>query len=158
MAVGGGIAWKGLSWFLRFIEFACAAIILGIFSYFLAALHNHGFHIDTYIRAVEGISGAAVLYTIFAIILVCFLGGIAFFGILAMLLDIAFLGAFIYVAYATRGGAGSCRGQVNTPFGSGNTYTDNRIIGATNGFTPLPSLRTACKLETAAFSVAIVAM
>src|SRR5580692_8686379 len=106
----GGIALKSLSLFLRLVEFCCAAIILGIFSYFLATLHNHDLHIDTYIRAVEGISGAAVLYTIFALLLVCCLGGIAFFSLLGMLLDLSFCGAFIYVAYATRGGDGSCRG------------------------------------------------
>lgn len=154
----GGIALKSLSLFLRLIEFCCAAIILGIFSYFLATLHNHDLHIDTYIRAVEGISGAAVLYTIFALLLVCCLGGIAFFSLLGMLLDLAFCGAFIYVAYATRGGDGSCRGNVNTPFGSGNTNVDNTVPQGNGGFTRLPSLRTACRLETACFAVAIVAV
>ena len=75
MAFGGGVALKGLSWFLRVVEFCCAAIILGIFCYFLATLHNHGLHIETYIRAVTGISGAGVLYTIFALLFVCCLGG-----------------------------------------------------------------------------------
>jgi hypothetical protein len=154
----GGIALKSVSFFLQFIEFCCAAIILGIFSYFLATLSNHDLHIDTYIRAVEGISGAGVLYTIFALMLVCCLGGIAFLSALAMLLDLAFTGAFIYVAWATRGGAGSCSGNVNTPFGSGNTRTgNNNVPQGDGGFTILPSLRTACKLETACFAVAIVA-
>jgi hypothetical protein len=152
----GGVALKSLSWFLRIIEFCCAAIILGIFSYFLAALHNYDLSIDTYIRAVEGISGAAVLYTIFALLLVCCLGGIAFFSLLGMLLDLAFAGAFIYVAYATRGGDGSCSGFVNTPLGSGNTLVDNTVPNGSNGFTRLPSLYTACRLNTACFAVAIV--
>jgi hypothetical protein len=99
----GGVALKGLAWFLQGIEFCCAAIILGIYSYFLATLHNHGYHIDTYIRAVEGISGAALVYLIFALLLVCCLGGVSFFAFLAMIIDVAFAGAFIYVAYATRG-------------------------------------------------------
>ena len=158
MARGGGIALKGLQLFLRFIQFCCAAIILGIFSYFLATLRNHDLHIDTYIRAVEGISGAGVLYTLISLLLVCCLGGIAFLSFLAMLLDLAFCGAFIYVAYATRGGAGTCKGQVNTPFGSGNTNTDNTVATGNRGFTALPSLHTACKLETACFAVAIVAL
>jgi hypothetical protein len=157
MAFGGGLALKGFSWFLRIIEFCCAAIVLGIFSYFLATLHNHGLHIDTYIRAVEGISGAGVLYTIFTLLLVCCLGGIAFLSAIAMLLDLAFCGAFIYVAYATRGGDGSCKGNVNTPFGSGNTYVDNTVSNGDGGFTRLPSLHTACRLETACFAVAIIA-
>jgi len=156
MAVGG-VALKGLQWFLRGIEFCCAAIILGIFSYFLATLHNHGLHIDTYIRAVEGISGAGVLYTLFGLLLVCCLGGIAFLSLIAMLLDLAFSGAFIYVAYATRGGDGNCRGNVNTPFGSGNTYINNSVSNGKGGVTILPSLHTACRLETATFAVAIIA-
>lgn len=158
MARGGGIFWKGISLFLRLIELLCAITILAIFSYFLATLHNHSLPIATYIRAVEGISGAAVLYTIFALLLVCCLGGIVFLSAIAMLLDLAFTGAFIYVAYATRGGAGSCNGDVNTPFGSGNTYTNNRVTGGESGITTLPSLYTACKLETATFAVAIVAL
>lgn len=157
MALGGGIALRSLSFFLRFIEFCCAAIIIGIFSYYLATLHNHDLPIATYIRAVEGISGAAVLYTIFALLLVCCLGGIAFLGFIAMLLDLAFCGAFIYVAYATRGGASSCKGNVNTPFGSGNANTNNSVQQGSGGFTHLPSLKTACRLETATFAVAIVA-
>jgi hypothetical protein len=153
----GGIALKSVSVVLRAIEFCCAAIILGFFSYFLATLHNHDLSIATYIRAVEGISGAGVLYTIFGFLLVCCLGGIAFFSLLGMLLDLAFCGAFIYVAYATRGGDGSCRGFVNTPFGSGNTNVDNTVSQGNGGFTVLPSLHTACRMETACFAVAIVA-
>jgi len=154
---GGGLALKGLQWFLRGIEFCCAAIILGIFSYFLATLKDHNLHIDTYIRAVVGISGAGVLYTLIALLLVCCLGGIAFLSLIAMVLDLAFTGAFIYVAYATRGGDGSCRGNVNTPFGSGNTNVDNSVSDGNGGVLTLPSLHTACRLETASFAVAIVA-
>jgi hypothetical protein len=154
----GGFALKGLSWFLRIVEFCCAAIILGIFSYFLAALSNHNLSIATYIRAVEGISGAAVLYTIFALLLVCCLGGIAFFSVLGMLLDLAFTGAFIYLAYATREGRGSCRGIINTPLGTGNADSNTVIVVGNNnsGFTRLPSLHIACRLNTACFAVAIV--
>ena len=74
-----------------------------------------------------------------------------------MLLDLAFCGAFSYVAFAARGGDGSCNGNVNTPFGSGNTYVDNRVSTGHGGFTRLPSLHTACQLEKACFAVAIIA-
>jgi len=154
----GGLALKSASLFLRAVEFCCAAIILGIFSYFLATLHNHGLHISTWIRAVEGISGAALLYTLLALLFVCCLGGIAFFSVLGMILDLLFAGAFIYIAQATRHGDGSCRGFVNTPFGSGNTNTQNTVPKGKNGFTRLPSLRQACRLEKACFAVAIVGL
>jgi hypothetical protein len=150
------LALKSFSWFLRIIEFCAAAIILGIFSYYLAVLANHDLHIETYLRAVEGISGAAVLYTLFALALVFCLGGVAFFSAIGMLLDLAFTGAFIYIAYATRHGSDSCTGFVRTPLGDGDTNTENTIPSGKNGFTRLPSLHTACKLNTASFAVSIV--
>lgn len=156
--VFGGLALKSVSFFLRFIQFCCAAISLGVFSYYLAALHNHHLAIPNWQRAVTGLSGAAVLYTVFALALLCFLAGVPFFSLLGILLDIAFIGAFIYIAYETRGGDGSCSGNVNTPLGSGNTNGANTVSSGTGGgFVRLPSLRTACKLETAVFAVAIVA-
>ncbi|RDW89179.1 hypothetical protein BP6252_01211 [Coleophoma cylindrospora] len=158
MARGGGLALKTLQWVLRIIEFCCAAIILAIFSYFLATLHNHNLSIATYIRAVEGISGAAVLYTVIGWLLVCCLAGFALTSGLAILLDVAFAGAFIYIAWATRGGAGTCSGTVDTPFGSGDTNSSNSVDNGSGGFTILPSLKTACRLETACFAVAIVAI
>ncbi|TVY37865.1 hypothetical protein LOCC1_G007583 [Lachnellula occidentalis] len=153
----GGVALKSVSFFLRIIEFCCAAIILGIFSYFLAVLSNHDLGISTYVKAVEGISGAGVLYTIFALCLVCCLGGIAFFSFLGMVLDLAFTGAFIYIAYATRHGANSCSGIVNTPLGTGNAGTNERISNGSGGSVHLPQLHTACKLNTACFAVSIIA-
>ncbi|KAM3080885.1 hypothetical protein ACMFMG_004847 [Clarireedia jacksonii] len=153
---GGGLALKSLQWFLRIIEFCCAAIILGIFSYFLAALADHDLGIATYLKAVEGIAGAGVLYTIIGLLLLCCLAGFVFFSIIAILLDFAFTGAFIYVAYATRGGR-SCSGFVNTPLGSGNANSNTRIDSGSKGFVGLPSLKTACKLNTACFAVAIIA-
>jgi len=89
----GGLALKSLQWLLRLIEFICAGIVLGIFSYFLATLHDHSLHIDNYVRAVEGISGAAALYLIFGLVLVWCLGGVAFFSFLGILLDLGFTGA-----------------------------------------------------------------
>ncbi|CAG8976960.1 hypothetical protein HYALB_00010942 [Hymenoscyphus albidus] len=152
----GTLFLKGLSFFLRLIQFGCTVVILGIFSYFLAVLANHDLPIATYIRAVEGIAGAGVLYTIVGLLLVCCLGGIAILSFIAMLLDVAFAGAFAYVAYATRGGR-SCTGIVDTPLGGGDASGDNRVPDGSGGFTVLPSLRTACKLNTACFAVAIIA-
>jgi len=152
----GGLALKSLQWLLRLIEFICAGIVLGIFSYFLATLHDHSLHIDNYVRAVEGISGAAALYLIFGLVLVWCLGGVAFFSFLGILLDLGFTGAFIYVAFENRHGANSCTGNVNTVFGSG--PANSKGDGGTHGVLHLPKLKTACRLETAAFSVSIVAI
>jgi len=150
MVRGSGIALKTLQWFLRAVEFCCAAVVLAIFSYFLAKLSINHVDISSQLKAVEGISGIAICYTIIAVLLVCFIGGFGFFAFLAFILDIAFVGGFIYIAYENRSGASSCTGNVNTPFGSGDVST------TTTG--SLPTLRTGCKMQTASFAVSIVAI
>ncbi|KAK4237820.1 hypothetical protein C8A03DRAFT_44357 [Achaetomium macrosporum] len=157
MGAASGIALRGLQFFVRTIQFCCAAIVLALFSYFLATLSNHDMSIATWLRAVEGISGAGVLYTILALLLLCCVPGHPFPSFIMMVLDVAFAGAFIYVATANRGGASSCNGQVDTVFGRGNADT-NVVDNGSGGFTALPSLRQACKMETACLSVSIVAI
>lgn len=156
MVSKAGAALRGATTLIRALQFLIAALVLGIFSYFLASesfeacpavkhfndlptdLSRHHTHIPTWMKAVEGMAGAAVIYTAFAVILTCFLGGITFFAFLALLFDFAFVGAFVAIAVLTRGGARSCRGKnVPSPLGTGKT--------------------TACKLETTVFAVAIIA-
>jgi len=151
MALGGAILRFGQTG-LRIIELLAAIVALAIFSYFLAVLSDHHIHIATWLRAVEGISGSAVLYLLFAVILTLFLGGIAFFASIAILLDIAFAGAFIYVAWETRHGANSCIGYVRTPLGNGRANTPTPY-GNTDW---LPNLHQACQLNTATFAVSII--
>jgi hypothetical protein len=74
-----------------------------------------------------------------------------------MVLDVAFIGGFIYIAQANRGGAGSCNGFVDTPFGSGDSKSMVHDDGH-GGFTSLPKLHQACQLETACLAVSIVAI
>lgn len=155
MGAKAGLALKGLQWFLRGIQFACAAIVLGIYSYFLAALSNHDYRTFNSIRAVEGISGAAVLYTLIALLLLCCLAGRKVTSFLAMFLDVAFIAAFVYVAVVNRHGAASCNGVVTTPFGRGRGGAEPVDNG---GFTALPTYRTACRLQKACLAVSIVAI
>jgi hypothetical protein len=157
MGAGSGMALKGLQWFLRGVQFGCAALILAIYSYFLATLSNHNLNIEPWIRAVEGISGLAVLYTGFGLLLLCCVAGHPFTSFLAIVLDVCFIGGFIFIATANRGGGGSCNGMVNTPYGSGDSNT-NVVDNGNGGFTTLPSLHQACQLETACLAVSIIAM
>ncbi len=157
MGAARGIALRGTQFFLRSIQFCCAAIVLALFSYFLATLSNHNLHTSTWVRAVEGISGIAVVYTILALLALCCLSGRSFPSFITMLLDVAFIGGFIYIAWANRGGASSCNGVVDTPYGTGNADT-NVVDNGNGGFTMLPSLRNACKMQTASLAVSIVAM
>ena len=154
----GSAALKLGSTALYAIEFACAAIVLGIYSYFLSVQADRDEPIATSHKAVTGLSGAVVLYTIFAVLLTCFLGGKAIFALLGMLFNILCCGAMVAIAVLTRDGAHSCSGYVNTPLGDG-------ASGAKEGFdsngqgrqiTYAVSLGTACRLNTACFAVSII--
>lgn len=68
MALGAAVL-RISSFAVRALQFACSAIILGIYSYFLAVLADHNLGIPRWEKAVEGISGVAVLYTLFAVLL-----------------------------------------------------------------------------------------
>lgn len=155
MGTKAGLGLKFLQWFVRGIQFLCAALILGVYSYFLAALHNHDLKVPTAVRAVEGISGAAVVYSLAGLLLLCCFAGLMFTSLIAIILDVAFIGAFIYVAVANKNGASDCKGYLDTPFGKGQ---EDRTANGSGGFTNLPSFHTACKLQSACLAVAIVAM
>lgn len=157
MGAGAGFALKVVQWFNRGVQFCCAGLILALTSYFLAAMSNHNITIPTNLRATEGISGVAVLYTGLGILLVCCLAGFTLTSFLAIVLDIAFIGAFIYVATVYKNGASSCSGSnVQTVFGSGDANA--QVTSSSDSGVPLPSYRTACRMETAMLAVAIVAM
>ncbi|KAL8737254.1 MAG: hypothetical protein Q9181_001873 [Wetmoreana brouardii] len=137
MVSKAGVALKGVTTILRSLEFLGSALVLGITSYWLGVLTHRNDALPTWMKAVEGMSGGAVIYTGFAVVLTCFLGGFTFFAFLAVLLDILFCGAFVAIAILTRGGARSCSGS-NPP----------SVLG--------PGNRTSCRLETAEFAVSIV--
>jgi hypothetical protein len=141
-----------------------ANIPSGIYSYFLAVQADRNQGIPKWQKAVEGISGVAVLYTIAAVVLTCCLGGITFFAFTAILLDILFVGGFIAIAVLTRQGAYSCSGIVNTPLGIGNADANsegfgNRGLGFDQGenLTYSVSPRNACRMNKAVFAVSIIA-
>lgn len=151
--------------FLYALAFCCSGIILGIFSYFLSVLADRNDHIPTWEKAVEGLSGAATLYLIFAVLLTCCFGGVTFFAFLGLVLDLLFCGAMIAIAVLTRHGAGSCKGYVRTPLGNGQANQGTGGFGSGFGeggnnsgdnVTYSVHLKTACRLETAAFAVSII--
>lgn len=157
MGAKAGFTLKLLQWFNRGVQFACCALILALTSYFLAAMSNHHLTIPVDIRAVEGISGIGVIYTALGVLLVCCLAGFTLTSFIAIVLDVAFVGAFIYVATVYKSGASSCSGDsVNTVFGTGNA--DARVSSARDGHIALPTYRTACRMASANLAVAIVAM
>lgn len=153
-----GAALKGSQTLIRLLQLLGSALILGIFSYFLALLNRHNLRTGKWVRAVEGIAGAAVLYTLLTTLLTCFVGGHAAFGTLALVFDLLFLGGFIAVAVMNRGGARACDGFVSTALGDGNADARPPPISNLNsrGGSYRPNYERACRLEKAAFAVAIL--
>lgn len=159
MARASGVALKTVQLFLRAIELCCAALVLSLFSYFLAKLSIAHLPISNYAKSIEGISGIAVVYTALSILLVCCLGGLKFFAFLGFILDICFMAGFVYIAFETRTGVSSCMsGYVDTPLGSGDVTKNDNSLYALNADANLPSLSQSCRMETANFAVSIVAM
>lgn len=157
MGATAGFTLKLIQWFNRGVQFGCCGLILALTAYFLAAMSSNNITIPTNLRAVAGISGIGVIYTALGVILVCCLAGFTLTSFIAIVLDIAFVGAFIYVAIVYKDGASSCSGtNVNTVFGTGSANV--RITSADEGGVTLPTYATACRMESANLAVAIVAM
>ncbi|KAL3475503.1 hypothetical protein BJX99DRAFT_259275 [Aspergillus californicus] len=143
----GGVVLRFFNLFIRVLQFLASAVILGIFSYFLAKQATNDQDIPTWMKAVEGLSGAATLYSLLGALFTCCLGGVSFFAAIAMFLDVCFVGAMIAIAILTRDGPQTCSGTVNTPVGSGDDGTDSPA-GVDYGY--------ACMLEKVVFAVAII--
>jgi hypothetical protein len=112
---------------------------------------------------IYGQSGIGVVYTIFAIVLTCCLGGKSFFAFLAIVLDVLLCGAFIAIAVITRDGTTSCTGNsVKSPLGTG---PSNQHAGyGSGGFgtgnnqnvTYAASYGFSCRLNKVCFAVAVI--
>lgn len=157
MAIGGAVL-RFASTLFYALEFCCAGIILGIYSYFLSVQADRDITIPRWQQAVEGLSGAVVLYTIFAVLLTCFLGGKTFFAMLGMIFNLLCCGAMVAIAVMTRDGASSCKGYVQTPLGDGDENSKEGFgsNGQGDQYTYSASLGTICNFNTACFAVAIV--
>jgi len=152
MAKFGGAALRIVTVLLYALAFCCSAIILAIYSYFLAVQSQHDVSISPWEKAVEGMSGIGVVYTIFAVILTCCLGGFTFFAFLGILLDLLLVAAFVAIAVLTRDGRSCSGNNVNTPLGGGNP--DSHRGNSSRDYSV--SLFTACRMNTVAFAVAVI--
>jgi len=154
----GSAALKFGSTALYAIEFCCAGIVLGIYSYFLAVEAHRDVTIPVWQQAVTGLAGAVVLYTIFAVLLTCFLGGKTLFAFLGIVFNLLCAGAMVAIAVMTRDGAHSCTGDVQTPLGDGPSDSKEGFgsNGQGNRITYSASLSSICRLNTACFAVSIL--
>jgi hypothetical protein len=135
----------------------CAAgTIVGIYGYFLSYLSLDGSHISAWKKAIEGISGAAVLYTLINAIMTCCLNYRPAIAIISTILDVCFAAGFVVISVLTRQSASSCNGYLHTPLGSGVSYgTPPGSVGREG---MIPYLWFVCSLNKAVFAVSIVAM
>jgi len=141
-----------LQFLLRSLQLGCAVIVFALYSYLLASLAGSGLETPTSVRAIEGISGIAALWIVCSGLMLRCIVGAPLTSFLSILIDFSLLCCFIYVAQANRGGAGSCQGHVNTPFGSGDA---NDFPKNAKG---VPKLGPACKILTACMTVSIIVM
>ena len=155
MAIGGAALRLGGT-LLYALEFCCAGIILGIYSYFLSVEADRETPIPTWHKAVTGMAGGVVLYTIFAVLLTCFLGGKSFFALMGIILDLLCAGAMIAIAVLTRDGASNCNNYVQTPLGDGPADSKDGFGSDGRQWTYSASLGSICRLNTAVFAVAII--
>lgn len=145
----GGLVLRFFNLAIRILQTLDAAVILGIYSYFLAIQTKHNVEIPQWMRAVEGLSGAAALYGLLGCLFTCCLGGVAFFAFMAVVLDVAFVGAMVAIAVLTRDGPQNCQGHVDTPLGSGASKSDSAAQ---------LNFGLACQLEKVVFAVSIIGM
>ncbi|PLB33909.1 uncharacterized protein BDW47DRAFT_113178 [Aspergillus candidus] len=144
----GGAVLRFVNLAIRILQFLDAAVILGIYSYFLAVQSKHDQEIPQWMRAVEGLAGASALYALLGTLFTCCVGGVAFFAAMAVILDVAFIGAMIAIAVLTRDGVQTCTGKkIDTPLGSGPSGKESASK---------VSFEYACQLEKVAFAVAII--
>lgn len=151
---------KLAQWVTRTIEGLCAIVILSITCYFISTQDNRELTIHVWERAVAGITGAALLWFIAQIALLCCLAGFPITSGITMLVDVAFIGAHMYVAWAYRDGASSCQGDnVETPYGTGeDNWKIAEHVEGNDGWTRLPTYRVACNMTRASLAVAIITM
>lgn len=151
---------KGAQWFLRAIEAGCATVVLALTCYFIGTQDNRELTIHIWERAVAGISGAALVYFLAQFILLWCIAGHPLTSFPTMLLDVCFIGGFMYIAWAYRDGTQSCSdGFVDSPYGEGKPdWEIADHVGGNDGWTRLPTYMEACKMVKACLAVSILAM
>jgi hypothetical protein len=135
----------------------CAAgTIVGIYGYFLSSLTLDGSCISAWKKAIEGISGAAVLYTLINTIMTCCLNYRPILAVISIVLDVCFAGSFVAISVLTRQSASSCDGYLHTPLGNGVSYSTPPSSRGREG--RVPYLWFVCSLNKAVFAVSIIAI
>lgn len=158
MARRSGVGLKALQSLLRSILFLASLVVLALYAYFLAKLHSKDLYIANWVRAVEGISGACALYVLVGLPLLWCAGGHSMPMVIFVVLDILFIGGYMYIAYENRGGRGSCNGNdIRTPFGYGSALVD-RAVNRNGQTVSIPRFRTSCRLEKACLAVSVIAI
>ena len=153
----GGLLLRLSSTLLHGITLLTTVFVLAVYAYFIDKLRHDSLPIDSKWEAVLGISAAAALWSMLALTFTLCLGGVKILAWVGMVLDILFAGATVAIIVHTDNGRHSCSNGAfaDTPVGSGtvgNLINGNQAV--LDGKQTI-SLKTACDLQKAAFSVAI---
>jgi len=146
----GGSLLRAAGTAIYFLLFLLSAAVLGIWSYFVAALVQSNTGLENQWVAIEALAAIATAYCLFAILLTCFLGGNKFFALIGVVMDILMCGAMVGVAGMLRRYVQSCSGRVNTILGTGTTASISQTFYN-------PRLKTICELQLAVFALAVIA-
>jgi len=156
MARGLQLGLKLFQTLIYILAFCSATVIFGLYVYFVALENHHDDPVRSKHKAIVGISGAAMLYSLCGVLFTCCLGGMSFFAFLAVLLDLAFVGGFIanLVMTSLHLTIDSCNAdQLRTPLGDGARL--DQQMGTSHG-AYAPTFSRACKLNKASFAVSII--
>ncbi|KAI6782940.1 uncharacterized protein J7T54_002099 [Emericellopsis cladophorae] len=132
-------------------------ITFSINTYLLAILASHSLSLPDSIPAVEGISGASILYTIVTLILLSRLVSVPKCFVL-LILNFAFAICWIYVSVTYRAGASGCSGDNVNAGVLGKGKEGDTVDGGSGGSVVLPDYGTGCRLQSAVLAVGIISI
>ncbi|KAI5304071.1 hypothetical protein KEM56_006881 [Ascosphaera pollenicola] len=151
----------------RVLLLLASVFIFGTFTYFLVTRADHEMGSSKWVSAVEGISGAALCYSLVLAILTLPYGGHPTVATVSMILDVLFIPAFVAIAILNRHCTGSCEGNVDTALGKGSGRSQPVGFGK-EGFgtkkgkeenvTYMVRYSAACKLQKGAFYTSIISI
>ncbi|MCJ1314501.1 hypothetical protein MMC25_008183 [Agyrium rufum] len=148
---------------LQFFHLMFATINVGIFSYFISVLNSFDLPVVMSTVAFEGISVAALAYSVYACLLTAVVGGVTPIAIYNVFMDLILMVCWIVAAVIADAGVYPCAKNryTTTPVGVGRlsntTRLDDIAYYLNNGVqVPTIGLYSACELNKTAFVVAIL--
>lgn len=151
------MGFKLLQWLVYTPLLLTSIITFSINTYLLAILASHSLSLPDSIPAVEGISGASILYTIVTLVLLSRLVSVPKCFV-QMILNFAFAICWIYISVTYRAGASGCSGDNVNAGVLGTGREGDKVDGGSGGSVVLPDYGTGCRLQSAVLAVGIISI